>query len=82
MYWLVFFFFVTLHQWNKTTNQIFKIMKTIYYFSIAIFCLALILFAGAIAVQTDKEFFAMLVFVKLGAFLIGIISYSSKERAF
>ena len=57
-------------------------MKTIYYLSIAIFSLALILFAGAVITQTDKEFYAMLVFVMLGAFLTGIISYSSRERSF
>ena len=57
-------------------------MKTIYLLSVSIFCLALILFAGAVATSTDKEFYAMLVFVMLGAFLTGIISYGSKERAF
>ena len=57
-------------------------MKTIYYLSIAIFSLALILFAGAVIIQTDKEFYAMLVFVKLAAFLSAIIAYGSKERAF
>ena len=57
-------------------------MKTIYLLSVSIFCLALILFAGAIATSAENQYFAMLVFVKLAAFLCAIIAHSSKERAF
>ena len=57
-------------------------MKTIYYFSIGIFCLAFILFAGAVATSAENQYFAMLVFIKLAAFLCAIIAHSSKERSF